>query len=186
MCKYRHYIKTEGRGQSANTYFKNNSSNIFSCIRTHANTGFTCIRAKRNSSRISSRMYRFCARGYNILRMAQELNQHRKPEPSELIFQEPKAEPELPLAWRQTWRVAGREWGSPSFRKVPGFPGSSPATSPTVDFKRSPKVPWKFPRLPRIFPEVSPFLWETWHPLLTHKNFLWLVGPKGDHRTWEP
>ena len=52
MCEYRHYINTEGRGQSANTYFKNNSSNIFSCIRTHANTGPTCIRAKINSSRI--------------------------------------------------------------------------------------------------------------------------------------
>ena len=62
MCKYRHYINTEGRGQSANTYFKNNSSNIFSCIRTHANTGPTCIRAKINSSRIFSCMYRFCER----------------------------------------------------------------------------------------------------------------------------
>ena len=64
MCEYRHYINTEGRGQSANTYFKNNSSKIFSCIRTHANTGPTCIRAKINSSRIFSCMYRFCAGGY--------------------------------------------------------------------------------------------------------------------------
>ena len=29
MCEYRHYINTEGRGQSANTYFKNNSSKYF-------------------------------------------------------------------------------------------------------------------------------------------------------------
>ena len=36
-----------GQGQSANTYFKNNSSKIFSCIRTSANTGPTCIRAKK-------------------------------------------------------------------------------------------------------------------------------------------
>ena len=64
MCKYRHYTNTEGRGQSTNTYFKNNSSNIFSCIRTHANTGPTCIRAKINSSSIFSCMYRFCAGGY--------------------------------------------------------------------------------------------------------------------------
>ena len=53
-----------GQGQSANTYFKNNSSEIFSCIRTSANTGPTCILAKINSSRIFSCMYRFCAGGY--------------------------------------------------------------------------------------------------------------------------
>ena len=29
MCEHRHYINTEGRDQSANTYFKNNSSKIF-------------------------------------------------------------------------------------------------------------------------------------------------------------
>ena len=29
MCEYRHYINTEGRGQSANTYFKKNSSKRF-------------------------------------------------------------------------------------------------------------------------------------------------------------
>ena len=52
-----------GQSQSANTYFKNNSSKIFSCIRTSANTGPTCIRAKINSSRIFSCMYRFCAGG---------------------------------------------------------------------------------------------------------------------------
>ena len=67
MCEYRHYINTEGRGQSANTYFKNNSSKIFSCIRTHANTGPTCIRAKINSSRFFSCMYRFCAGGYGAI-----------------------------------------------------------------------------------------------------------------------
>ena len=69
MCEYRHYINTEGRGQSANTYFKNSSSKIFFCIRTHANTGPTCIRAKINSSRIFSCMYRFCAGGVNIWHM---------------------------------------------------------------------------------------------------------------------
>ena len=52
-----------GQGQSANTYFKNNSLKIFSCIRTSANTGPTCIRAKINSSRFFSCMYRFCAGG---------------------------------------------------------------------------------------------------------------------------
>ena len=64
MCEHRHYINTEGKGQSANTYFKSNSSKIFSCIRTHANTGPTCIHAKFHSSRIFSCMYRFCAGGY--------------------------------------------------------------------------------------------------------------------------
>ena len=66
MCEYRHYINTEGRGQSANTYFEKNSSKIVSCIRTHVNTGPTCIRAKINSSRNFSCMYRFCAGGYVI------------------------------------------------------------------------------------------------------------------------
>ena len=63
MCEYRHYINTEGRGQSANTYFKNNSSKIFSCIRTHANTGPTCIRAKINSSRNIFPAFRRAERG---------------------------------------------------------------------------------------------------------------------------
>ena len=52
-----------GQGRSANTYFKNNSSKLFSCIRTSANTGPTCIRSKINSSRSFSCMYRFCAGG---------------------------------------------------------------------------------------------------------------------------
>ena len=49
-----------GQGQSANTYFKNNSSKIFSCIRTNANTGPTCI-----IQEFCSCMYRFCAGGYS-------------------------------------------------------------------------------------------------------------------------
>ena len=36
--------------EGANTYFKNNSSNIFSCICVSANTGPTCMCAKNNSS----------------------------------------------------------------------------------------------------------------------------------------
>ena len=40
---------------------------------------------------------------------------------------------------------------------IQGFPGSFP------DFPgSSPDFPWSFPD----FPEVSPFLWEAWHPLL--------------------
>ena len=58
LCQYR------GQGQSANTYFENNSSIIFSCIRTSANTGSTCIRAKINSSRFFSCRYRFCVMEY--------------------------------------------------------------------------------------------------------------------------
>ena len=37
--------------EGANTYFKNNSSNVFSCICASANTGPTCMCAKMNSSR---------------------------------------------------------------------------------------------------------------------------------------
>ena len=50
--------------EGADTYFKNNSSNIFSCIGVSANTGPACICAKVNSSRIVSCMYWFCAGGY--------------------------------------------------------------------------------------------------------------------------
>ena len=46
MCEYRPYINTEGRGKSVNTYFENNSSKIFSCIRTRANASPTCVRPK--------------------------------------------------------------------------------------------------------------------------------------------
>ena len=79
--------------------------------------------------------------------------------------------------WRQIWRVAGRESGSPSFWEVPGLPlkfhelprkffGDFPGSSLTVELNSNPEVP-------RTSPEVSPLLWEAWHPLLTHKNFLW-------------
>ena len=50
--------------EGANTYFKHNSSKLFSCICVSANTGPTCIRAKINSSRTLSCMYWFCAGGY--------------------------------------------------------------------------------------------------------------------------
>ena len=50
-------------GPKCEYIFQNNSSIIFSCIRTSANTGSTCIRAKINSSRFFSCMYRFCAGG---------------------------------------------------------------------------------------------------------------------------
>ena len=54
----------KGQGPKCEYIFQNNSSKIFSCIGTHANTGPTCIRAKIYSSRIFSCMYRFCAGGY--------------------------------------------------------------------------------------------------------------------------
>ena len=50
--------------EGANTYFKNNSSKIFSCIGPSANTGPTCIRAKINSPGNFSCMYWLCAGGY--------------------------------------------------------------------------------------------------------------------------
>ena len=52
-------------------------------------------------------------------------------------------------------------WNLTAIQRFPGsfpnFPGSSP----------------NFPGSSGTSPEVSPFLWEAWHPLLTHKNFLW-------------
>ena len=49
--------------EGANTYFRNNSSIIFSCICASANTGPTCIHTKINSPRSVSCMYWFCAGG---------------------------------------------------------------------------------------------------------------------------
>ena len=49
--------------EGATTYFKNNSSNIFSCICVSANTGPICMCAKINSSRFFSCMYWFLCRG---------------------------------------------------------------------------------------------------------------------------
>ena len=62
-------------------------------------------------------------------------------------------------------------------RSFPNFPGSSPnfpGSSPN------------FPGSSRTSPEVSPLLWETWHPLLTHENFLWLllVSPVSRKSAW--
>ena len=82
----------------------------------------------------------------------------------------------------------------PSFWEVPGLPrkfpelprkffGDFPGSSlMIVELNSNPEVPRKFPKPPgsspnfpgssRTSPEVSSFLWEAWHPLLTHKNFL--------------
>ena len=74
--------------------------------------------------------------------------------------------PPPPIAWRQIWRVAGRESGSPELlgspRTSPGsspnFPGSFfgdfPGSSLTVELNSNPEVPRKFPRLPRKFPKL--------------------------------
>ena len=65
-------IQTEGARvgihvwEGANTYFRNKSSKIFSCICASANTGPTCIRANINFPRFFSCMYWFCARGNNM------------------------------------------------------------------------------------------------------------------------
>ena len=75
MCEYSHCIRAEGGGEGvntcyegANTYFKNNSSRIFSCICASAHTGPTCIHAKMNSPIFLSCMYWFCAEGFDITR----------------------------------------------------------------------------------------------------------------------
>ena len=101
MCKYRHYISIQRAwGQSTNTYFKNNSSNIFSCIRTHANTGPTCIRAKINSSRIFFLHVSVLCRGVMFLwttgRNQQKKTNFFKSNFSGLVFL-PFAPPTFPL-----------------------------------------------------------------------------------------
>ena len=97
-------------------------------------------------------------------------------------------------ACRHIWRVVARESGSPELLesprtspKFPELPQKFFADFPEVlslwnltaiqSFPESlPDFPGSFPQtspeVPRTSPEVSQFLWEAWHPLLTHKNFL--------------
>ena len=108
--------------------------------------------------------------------------------------------PVLSLCWVFIWletNLASRWWGvklpraSGKFpklpRKFPELPRKFSATSPEVlslwNLTAIQRFPGSFPNFPgsspnfpgssRTSPEVSPFLWEAWHPLLTHKNFLW-------------
>ena len=61
---YSHCIHTEVGGKGANTYFKNNSSRIFSCIRGVCEYRHHMYsRKNEDSSRIVSRMYWLCAGG---------------------------------------------------------------------------------------------------------------------------
>ena len=66
------------------------------------------------------------------------------------------------LAWRQIWRVAGRESGSPELlgspwtspevpRTSPEVFGDFPGSSLTVELNSNPEVPRKFPKPPRKF-----------------------------------
>ena len=81
------------------------------------------------------------------------------------VLGSPRTSPDVPRTSPEVLRRLPRfssltvELNSP--QRFPGsfpdFPGSSP----------------NFPGSSRTSPEVSPFLWEAWHPLLTHKNFLW-------------
>ena len=68
-------------------------------------------------------------------------------------------------SWRQIWRVAGRESGSPELlgspRTSPEVPrtsrkffGDFPGSSLTVELNSNPEVPRKFPKLPRKFPKL--------------------------------
>ena len=67
--------------------------------------------------------------------------------------------------WRQIWRVAGRESGSPELLGSPQTSPEVPRTSPevfgnfrgsslTVELNSNSKLPRKFPKLPRKFPEL--------------------------------
>ena len=70
-------------------------------------------------------------------------------------------------SWRQIWRVAGRESGSPELLEVPGLPrkfpelpwqffGDFPGSSLTVELNSNPDVPRKFPRRSPEVPQTSP------------------------------
>ena len=114
-------------------------------------------------------------------------------------------EPNLPTR-RGLSQIFGDKFGEslggsqapPSFWEVPGLPRKFPelprkfsATSPEVpsllNLTAIPRFPGSSPNFPRssgTSPEVSPFLWEAWHPLLTHKNFLWITGDENWTQTF--
>ena len=81
----------------------------------------------------------------------------------------PQKVPELSRKFSATSPEALSLWNLTAIQRFPGsspnFPGSS----------------LNFPGSSGTSPEVSPFLWEAWHPLLTHKNFLWVCL---DHNRW--
>ena len=67
--------------------------------------------------------------------------------------------------WRQIWRAACRESGSPELLGSPRTSPEVPRTSPevfgdfpgsplTVELNSNPEVPRKFPKLPRKFPKL--------------------------------
>ena len=130
-----------------------------------------------------------------------------KPGFSKLIFVHPVGSTKLDqpyckqslffFFWDKFGVLLGEGQAHPSFWEVPGlsrgsspnFSGSFSATSPEVlslwslpaiqGFPgSSPDFPGSSPEVSRTSPEVSPFLWEAWHPLLTRKNFLWLMSRK--------
>ena len=76
-----------------------------------------------------------------------------------------KKAPTVSKNWRQIWRVAGRESGSPELlgspRTSPEVPrtspevfGDFPGSSLTVELNSNPEVLRKFPKLPRKFPKL--------------------------------
>ena len=73
----------------------------------------------------------------------------------------PRKFPELPRKFSATSPEVLSLW---NLTAIPGFPGS---------FPNFPGSSGNFPGSSGTSPEVSPFLWEAWHPLLTHENFLW-------------
>ena len=120
---------------------------------------------------------------------------HALPPQSLMVSGEPGTACKIELVGDKFGESLGGSQAPPSLWKVPGlprkfpsdFPGSSPATSPEVlslwNLTAIQRVPGSFPDFPGSFPDfpgssrtspkVSSILWEAWHPLLTHKNFLW-------------
>ena len=76
----------------------------------------------------------------------------------------PRKFPELPRKFSATSPEVLSLWNLTAIQRFPGSFSNLPGSSPN------------FPGSSRTSPEVSPFLWEAWHPLLTHKNFLWIGG----------
>ena len=75
------------------------------------------------------------------------------------------------LGWRQIWRVAGRESGSPKLLGSPRTSPEVPRTSPevfgdlpgrslTVELNSNPEVPRKFPKLPQKFSKLPRKFWD--------------------------
>ena len=119
---------------------------------------------KGNVDNMSEKCWKNCPEGLKT--QAEDVFGQFLPILSMPLFADPVQDSRpLQFFWRQIWRVAGRESGSPELLGSPRTSPEVPRTSPkvfgdfpgsplTVELNSNPEVPRKFPKLPRKFPKL--------------------------------